>query len=180
MPTLVVKRLVMPGHEKQYEHSIGNLIAHAERMDGYMGINIARPASKKHPLYVFSAKFDTVRNLQKFKESDFRKACLKELQGISLAPIKERTINKLDWWFALPGSHFEIPHYKMILVTILAIYPIVFALNMLFYPMHDVLETAVKTLFVVIVTITVMSYITLPLTLKLLQRWLHPYKSKIT
>jgi antibiotic biosynthesis monooxygenase (ABM) superfamily enzyme len=175
MPTLIVKRLVTLGHEKEYEKRMEHFIDNVENMDGYMGINIVRAEDKRRPLYIFSAKFDTKKNLQKFKESEIRKQYLRELQNISQAPIKERTINKLDWWFALPGNHYDLPPYKMLIVTILAVYPSVFILNLLFNPVQDIAVLAVRTFVVVGITIVIMSYITLPFLLNVFKSWLHPH-----
>jgi antibiotic biosynthesis monooxygenase (ABM) superfamily enzyme len=175
MPTLVVKRHVMPGHEKEYEQSINNLIDQTEQMDGYMGINVARPASKKNPIYVFSARFDSKENLNKFKESEVRKECLKELQHISQEPIKEKTINKLDWWFALPSTQHDVPRYKMVSITVAAAYPIVLAFNFMSDPSQHVAILALRTFIIVIFTIIIMSYITLPFLLYMLKPWLQPH-----
>jgi antibiotic biosynthesis monooxygenase (ABM) superfamily enzyme len=173
MPTLIVKRLIKPGYEKDYERNLSELIAHSEKMDGYMGINVTRPENKSYPLYVFSAKFDTETNLQNFKESDYRKAWLKELYGITQEPIHERTINKHDWWFALPGAHIDIPQYKMVIVTTIAAYPVVLGLNFINGPSQDIAMLGIKTFIVVIITISVISYITMPIMLSLLKKWLY-------
>lgn len=172
MPILVVKRLVLPGHEKDYEQSIDNLITHAEKMKGYMGINIVKPSSKSHPLYVFTAKFDTKEHLNIFKESAERKECLRELQKVSQGPMRERIIDKLDWWFALPGTHYDIPRYKMVIITTLSAYPVVLAINLLIDSKQDVGMLLMRTLIVVAVTISAISYITMPIFLHVFQRWL--------
>ncbi len=173
MPTLIIKRLVKPGHEKDYEQNLEKLIDHSEHMDGYMGINVVRPTNKAYPLYVFTAKFDTEEHLQKFKESNFRQTWLKLIHEITQSPIKERTINKHDWWFALPGTHADIPRYKMVIVTTLAAYPVVFGLNVFQDHQQDLVALALRTLFIVTITISTISYITMPILLNVFKHWLY-------
>ena len=175
MTTIVVKRLVTHGHEKEYENQMEQFIDEVKNMDGYMGINIGKPANKDFPLYVFTVKFDTKKNLQKYKESEIRKQYLKELQSISQAPIREQTINRLDWWFALPGQHYDLPHYKMLLLTILAVYPIVLIQNLFLGSVDNFILVALRTLFTVTVTIIIMSYVTLPILLAFSKKWLAPH-----
>lgn len=173
MPTLIVKRLIKPGHEKDYEQNMEKLIEHSENMDGYMGINIVKPASKRYPLYVFTARFDTEENLQKFKNSEYRQSVLKHMRDISQAPIRERTITKHDWWFALPGAHLSVPRYKMVVVTICAAYPVVFLLNVYTVGSSNLGEQAVRTFIAVTITIATISYITMPLALQIFKKWLN-------
>lgn len=94
MPTLIVKRLIKPGFEQSYENSLSEMVDAAEQMDGYMGSNVARSANKKHPLYIFSIKFDTQKQLQVYKQSSLRQKLLKEWHEQSQKPIDERTIKK--------------------------------------------------------------------------------------
>jgi uncharacterized protein len=173
MPTLIVKRLIKPGHEKDYEQSMEKLIEDSEHMDGYMGINIVRPTSKKYPLYVFTARFDTEENLQKFKESQHRQNALKHIREISQAPIKERTITKHDWLFALPGAHYDMPRYKMVVVTIFAAYPVVLGVNIYSNGMSNFETLAVRTLIAVTITIATISYITMPIFLRIFKKWIN-------
>lgn len=173
MPTLIVKRLIKPGHEKDYEHSLESLIQESEHMDGYMGINVVRPTNKKYPLYVFIARFSTEENLKKFKNSEIRKSILKRIREISQAPIKEQTVSKHDWWFALPGAHYDIPRYKMVMVTILAAYPVVLAVNLYYTHGQNIQEVAYRTLIAVCITIAAISYITMPIALAVFNKWLN-------
>lgn len=172
MPTLIIKRLIKPGFEKDYEHSLERLIERAEHMDGYMGINVVRPADKSYPLYVFTARFDTKENLESFKNSEIRQQTLKHIHEISQAPIKERVISKHDWWFALPGAHYDIPRYKMVVVTIIAAYPVVLGVNIYTSGTANMGILLIRTLIAVTITIATISYITMPIFLSIFRKWL--------
>lgn len=173
MPTLVVKRLIMPGHSREYEHSLAQFIDHVELMDGYMGVNIARPARKDKPLYIFTAKFDTEKHLQQYKDSEIRKHFINHWKDFTQKSIAERTIKGLDWWFASPGDHIEVPKYKMIVVSFFAAYPLVYVINIIFNPYQDLIVLAGKILVVVSITIVVMNYFTIPLFLGMFKKWLY-------
>lgn len=173
MSTLVVKRLIKLGFEKDYERILKRLIEQSEHMDGYMGINVVRVADQNKPLYIFTAKFDTRENLEKFKNSEIRQNALKQIHEISQSTVKERTIHKHDWWFALPGAHFDIPRYKMVVVTIFAAYPVVLLLNIYSLGMSNLGSLALKTLIGVTITISTISYITMPIFLTLFRKWIN-------
>lgn len=172
MPTLIVKRLIEPGFEHAYEEGLSKIVDEAEKMDGYLGANIVRPANKKQPLYIYSVKFDSQKHLDKYKNSSLRQNFLKEWHEHSQKAIEEHTINGLDWWFALPGGNPEVPRYKVVLLTICAAYPIVLILNLIINGTQGIGVTAVKILFVIPVTIFLMSYITMPFLLNLFKNWL--------
>jgi antibiotic biosynthesis monooxygenase (ABM) superfamily enzyme len=173
MPTLLIKRLIKRGHEKEYENILQDLIQHSEHMDGYMGINVVRSSDKENPLYIFTARFDTKENLDKFKSSSFRHEALKRIHDISQAPIRERTISKHDWWFALPGAHYDIPRYKMVVVTIFAAYPVVLGVNIYNNGIDNFGTLALRTLIAVTITIATISYITMPIFLSIFRKWIN-------
>jgi antibiotic biosynthesis monooxygenase (ABM) superfamily enzyme len=173
MPTLIVKRLVKRGSEKDYEHILSHLIEKTEAMDGYMGINIARPANKQYPLYVFSAKFDTEENLEKFKNSEIRQETLKSLHSVTQKPITEHTLKGLAWWFAMPAEYNEVSKLKMLSITILGAYPIVLLLNIFINPKAHILNLIINTFIVILITIITMTYVTLPLLIKIFAKWLY-------
>jgi hypothetical protein len=172
MPTLIVKRLIKPGFEHSYEHSLSGMVDEAEQMEGYLGANVARPGNKKNPLYIFSIKFDTQKHLQAYKDSSLRQKLLKEWHEQSQKPIDERTIKSIDWWFILPEDYTENTRYKMILVSIIAAYPVVLILNIIITGTKNIEETAVKILLLVIMTILIMNFVTMPFFLNLLKNWL--------
>lgn len=172
MPTLVVKRLIKPGYEREYEQSLAKLIDQAEELDGYMGVNIARPQNKKNPLYVFSAKFDTKEHLQKYINSPFRKALIHEWHDKSQGPIAEKTLSGVDWWFVLPGGHSDIPKYKMVFLTIAAAYPIVMFFTVILTGFENIAYTALRTLFTITMTVILMTYFTLPFLINYFKKWL--------
>lgn len=173
MPTLIVKRLVKRGYEKNYEHILSNLVEKTESMDGYMGINIARPVNKNYPLYVFSAKFDTDENLEKFKNSRIRQETLRALHDVTQRPITEHTLKGLAWWFAMPAQYTEVSKIKMLIITILGAYPIVLVLNILINSKISIVTLAINTFFIILITIVTMTYITLPILIKIFTKWLY-------
>jgi antibiotic biosynthesis monooxygenase (ABM) superfamily enzyme len=176
MPTLIVKRLIEPGFERAYEDGLANIIDDAEKMDGYLGANIARPSNKEKPLYIYSVKFDSQKHLQMYKDSTMRQQFLKEWHEHSQKPIEEHTIHGIDWWFVLPGGHSEIPRYKMVFLTISAAYPIVLLLNIFINGAQNLGVTAIKIFFVIVITISLMSYVTMPFLLNFLKDWLEGKK----
>ncbi|MBK6688045.1 MAG: antibiotic biosynthesis monooxygenase [Deltaproteobacteria bacterium] len=79
--TVVVKRQVRRGKEKDYEVWLERLIAGAASLPGYLGTNVLRPSTKAGE-YTSVFRFDTVEHLLAFEESDLRRRALSEVEAL--------------------------------------------------------------------------------------------------
>jgi len=84
----------------------------------------------------------------------------------------------LETWFKLPGSKVPTmkppPRWKMWLVSMVAVYPLVLAFQVLVVPRMAGLPLPVRALAFPVVLLTLMTFVVMPVVTRVLRRWLGP------
>ena len=84
----------------------------------------------------------------------------------------------LETWFKLPGSIVPTmkppPRWKMWLISLVAVYPLVLAFQVLVVPQMAGLPLPVRALVFPLVLLTLMTFVVMPVVTRLLHRWLGP------
>jgi antibiotic biosynthesis monooxygenase (ABM) superfamily enzyme len=85
---------------------------------------------------------------------------------------KVHVLTGLETWFTLPSKPGEPapPRYKMVVVTWLAVFPLITAILLLFGPLLSQLPMLLRTLVLTGVMVTMMTYVVMPLV----SLWLYP------
>jgi len=86
----------------------------------------------------------------------------------------------LETWFKLPGANVPTmkppPRWKMWLVSLMAVYPLVLAFQALVVPRVAGLPLPLRALMFPLVLLTLMTFVVMPVVTRLLRRWLGPRK----
>jgi antibiotic biosynthesis monooxygenase (ABM) superfamily enzyme len=81
-------------------------------------------------------------------------------------------------WFKLPGAKVlrmkPPPRWKMWLVSIVAVYPLVLAFQALVVPTMAGLPLPLRSLMFPLVLLTLMTFVVMPVVTRVLRRWLGP------
>jgi uncharacterized protein len=84
----------------------------------------------------------------------------------------------LETWFKLPGANVPTmklpPRWKMWLVSIVAVYPLVLAVQVLVVPRMAGLPFPLRALLFPLVLLTLMTFVVMPVVTRLLRHWLDP------
>jgi antibiotic biosynthesis monooxygenase (ABM) superfamily enzyme len=84
----------------------------------------------------------------------------------------------LETWFKLPGSNVPTmtppPRWKMWLVSLVAVYPLVLAFQVLVVPRMARLPLPLRALVFPLVLLTLMTFVVMPMVTRALRRWLGP------
>jgi hypothetical protein len=84
----------------------------------------------------------------------------------------------LETWFKLPGSNVPTmkppPRWKMWLVSMVAVYPLVLGFQALVVPRMAGLPLPLKALMFPLVLLTLMTFAVMPVVTRLVRRWLAP------
>jgi hypothetical protein len=84
----------------------------------------------------------------------------------------------LETWFKLPGGNVPTmkppPRWKMWLVSVVAVYPLVLTFQALLVPRMAGLPLPLKALSFPLVLLTLMTFVVMPVVTRLLRRWLGP------
>jgi hypothetical protein len=82
----------------------------------------------------------------------------------------------LETWFTLPEKRTVIPpsRYKMALITWLAIFPLISAINVVFGSFLNQLPLLVRIFILTVVLVILMTYVVMPRMSRLFAKWLYP------
>lgn len=120
--TVVVSRVVYPGHEKDYDEWLQRQVAAAKEARGNTGVTILRPAPGKSGLNHVVLYFKDKESVHEWEDSYIRQKLSWEADAFSRRIRQEAT--GLEAWFSIPQCpELETPpHWKMAIVTFLAVY----------------------------------------------------------
>lgn len=177
--TVDVLQQVKPGCEAEFEQVLSDLVKAAKGFEGHLGVNIFRPANHSNPEYRIVFKFDHLSNLHHWEDSAIRRRLLERTKRFTSGSNQFQTLTGLETWFTLSsqGAIVPPPRYKMLVVTFLAIFPLINLLNLVLQPLLKPLPTLLRGLIVTFVMLSLTTYVVMPRMTKLFARWLYP-KSK--
>jgi uncharacterized protein len=169
--TIDVIKQVKQGCESDFESVLADLIAAAEGFDGHLGATVFHAGSE----YRIVFKFNHLTNLQAWKASPIRRKLLERAKRLTIGEGKFQVITGLETWFTLTTQKAVIPppRYKMLIITCLAAFPTVNAVNWLIQSLPS-MPPLLRTLASTISLLSLMTYVIMPRMTKLFAGWLYP------
>jgi antibiotic biosynthesis monooxygenase (ABM) superfamily enzyme len=172
--TVVVRHRVKPGRETAFEQWQRGINEAALKFTGHLGFHVVRPSDPKRLEYLVIFKFDTLANLERWEQSDERRTWLEKVEPFVVhAPALERHTG-MEVWFTPPPGRGQPARYKMVVVTFLALYPLISLVQATLSPHLSEWPLLLRTLTTTVLLILVMTYAAMPLVTRLLSRWLYP------
>jgi antibiotic biosynthesis monooxygenase (ABM) superfamily enzyme len=174
--TVSVARRVRPGREADFERSLEGIIPTFMTFPGQLGVHVFRPSAPGENEYVVIFKFDHVSNLRRWEESDERNAWYAAIGPLVEGEPRRRVVTGLETWFTLPGQRTITPppRHKMVVITWLAVYPLITAIFFLGQPLLMQLPLALRTLLLTVLMVPAMTYLIMPGMARVFRRWLYP------
>jgi len=127
------------------------------------------------PRYVFIARWDCHENALAWEKSPQRAQRLASLDPLIEGETKIRRVSGLEFWFTPPANATgEPPRWKMVIVTLLVMYPLSVLLSILLQPVMTVTPPLLAPLVMMGVMIPLVTYWIMPLAVRLFARWLFP------
>ncbi|RKH32885.1 hypothetical protein D7Y13_07220 [Corallococcus praedator] len=176
--TVIVHRRVKPGTEVRFEAWLHGVTAEAMRFPGNLGVNVLRPPSAATGDYVLIFRFDSYPHLQAWEESPVRAEWLARALEFTVGEVRIRKETGLEYWFDAPGQSRPPPRHKMVLVTVLGIYPLLILVMPLLRSVFRGLPELLAALMSAVVLVSLMTYAMMPLLTRLLAPWLFPSAPK--
>lgn len=174
--TIIVRRKVRPGREKDYEVWLERLTrGAAEKFEGYLGAEFHRPLSAGGE-YRSVFRFDSLELLEAFERSDFRQAMLAEASDLFAADAAWERMTGLEFWFdPPPGTRVPQPSpHRMALVLIAVVFVLVLLLNLTLGAPMTGWPLALRVLFTVTIQVALMTYVIMPRLTPLIARFIYP------
>jgi len=174
--TVLYSRRVKPGREADFEAWARGIVAAARQFPGHLGASVLdAPGSREyHILFSFADR----RSLRAWLDSDERRRWLARVGELLEADRGLQQLTGLETWFKLPGANVPTmtppPRWKMWLVSLIAVYPLVLAFQALVVPRMARLPLPLRALVFPLVLLTLMTFVVMPMVTRALRRWLGP------
>lgn len=170
--TVTVARQVAAGREREFEDWYGGIIAAASRFPGFLGAGILRPHTADADWHVVY-RFADPTALQRWETSEERAGWLRKAENL----VEETGVSHvtgLETWFALPGRTAPAPpRWKMALITLLAIVPLVLLMNLTMLPLLSGWPLIGRTLVFSGTLTGLMTWVVMPRLTRLFRRFLY-------
>jgi antibiotic biosynthesis monooxygenase (ABM) superfamily enzyme len=174
--TVLYSRRVKPGREADFEAWARGIVAAARQFPGHLGASVLdAPGSREyHILFSFADR----RSLRAWLDSEERRRWLARVGELLEADRGLQQLTGLETWFKLPGANVPTmtppPRWKMWLVSLIAVYPLVLAFQALVVPRMARLPLPLLALVFPLVLLTLMTFVVMPMVTRALRRWLGP------
>src|SRR5215203_6811021 len=174
--TVLYSRRVKPGREADFETWARGIVAASRQFPGHLGASVLDvPGSREyHILFSFADR----KSLRAWLDSEERRRWLARVGELIEADQGLQQLTGLETWFKLPGSNVPTmkppPRWKMWLVSMVAVYPLVLAFQVLVVPRMAGLPLPVRALAFPVVLLTLMTFVVMPVVTRVLRRWLGP------
>jgi antibiotic biosynthesis monooxygenase (ABM) superfamily enzyme len=174
--TAVFSRRVKPGREAEFERWAHGVIDAATRWPGHLGASVLHEPGS--PWYHLVYKFLDRDRFRAWVESDERNRWLGRVEPLTEDEHGElQQTTGLETWFDLPGPDATPrrppPRWKMWLVSLIAVYPLVVLFQWLLGPRVEDLPLPVRAALFPLVLLTLMTYVVMPVVTRVLRHWLH-------
>jgi uncharacterized protein len=174
--TVLYSRRVKPGREGDFEAWAHGIVAASRQFPGHLGASVLDDPDTREYHILFS--FTDRRSLRAWLDSEERRRWLARVEELLEADQGLQQLTGLETWFRLPGGNVPTmkppPRWRMWLVSIVAVYPLVLAFQALLVPRMTGLPLALKALSYPLVLLTLMTFVVMPVVTRLLRRWLGP------
>jgi antibiotic biosynthesis monooxygenase (ABM) superfamily enzyme len=171
--TLVIRHLVKRDRQAEFEEWLRGITRAVLQCEGSLGSNVVRPTDPHRLEYVIFLRFDRFANLERWEGSEVRRQWLERVEPLTLqAPTRERH-SGLEVWFTPPPGRAQPPRAKMIVVTLLAIYPLILLAQLTLAPLLASWPLVLRTLVTAGLLVCLMTYLAMPLMTRLFATWLY-------
>jgi antibiotic biosynthesis monooxygenase (ABM) superfamily enzyme len=170
--TSIVRSRARPGLSSQLRALNQRISTVCATFPGYKGTRIIEPADPDaERVIIFS--FDSYDNYSRWENSTERRACLLELQDLVEGEVAREHISGLDYWIQpekKSGGTWP-PSWRMTAVAFLAILPLSLFIPPAIKPVF-VDSPLLGSVFSIAAVTIAMSYVSLPLMVRVLRKWL--------
>ena len=170
--TVTVARRVHVGREREFEQWYDGIIGAACRFPGFLGSGVLRPHTTGQDWHVVY-RFADPESLQRWESSPERAEWLRRADDM-VEETGVARVSGLETWFSLPGRTAPAPaRWKMALVTLVAIVPLVLLMNLTVLPLLSGWPLVARTLVFSGTLTGLMTWVVMPRMTRLFRRFLY-------
>jgi antibiotic biosynthesis monooxygenase (ABM) superfamily enzyme len=176
--TAVIRQAPRAGMEHELEAWMEGIGRAASRFDGFLGRKVIHPARPGRGDYVVILWFDTLADLESWVISPERTSWVARGLPLIDGDFTFQNVGGLGSLFMPARERREMgaaapPRWKMALVLVVLLYPLVLALRFLYDELLGGATDAVRVAAGVVTSVALVTFVLLPATCRLLRGWLH-------
>ena len=168
--TIVISRVVRPGHEVDFERAVGEWLPKSTQFPGHLGALLIHPQSGGQE-YGAVIRFRTLEHWFNFKNAPEYQAFLDEIRPCLLEEPRVETATGLEAWFRGDGTHVP-PRWKMALVTWLGVCLTTGILGIVLGPYLSSWPWIGKLLTMNAVVVVALTWLVMPVVVRVAKPWL--------
>lgn len=155
-----------------YREWIGKIHQAEIRFPGFQRVYVQSPCSEKSEIWITLLEFDTVEHLDQWLESKERKEILEKARYLVESIESHRFTSSFAGWFS--QLTLSPPVWKQTMLVLLVLFPIVMLEFKLLLPWTSALNLSVGTFIGNAISVTLVSWPTMPIAIYFLKWWLNP------
>jgi len=174
---VAITRKIKPGCQAEFQAALKEFFTTSFGHVGVQGASmLVPPPGSPSPEFGILRTFANARERDDFYASPMFQAWEERIQPLVDGEPVYRDLNGLEAWFRSP--HLPPPRWKMALLTWVAVWPVSMAVPAALNPLLG--QSIPKTIFAGIAAggiVLVLTWVAMPLLVKLTRGWLHPTTS---
>ena len=170
--TAVFARRVKPGREAQYENLAREMVESSTAFPGQLAATVLHEQGS--PDYTVLYSFTDRSALQAWLDSPERRRLLRQADQLAEQHLRLPPLTGLESWFTLPhrATIKPPPRWKMWLVSLFAIYPLVVTFQATIVPTIKTWPLLVRSAVLPLTLLTLMTFVVMPVVTRVVQPWL--------
>ena len=168
--TVIARHWVLDGKEAEFDKWLDGIVEACSHYAGYLGSEVVHAPRGQENERACVFRFDTLEHLQRWFDSDERQQWLRRAEAFYSRPPQILHYQSIEFLFP-SGSKPPPPRYKMALLTLLALLPLVHFIPRL-VARHVSWPPLVLTLVTTAGIVVLMTWAVMPLVTRLTARWL--------
>jgi len=175
--TEIFTRIIKPDRIQDFETWLKDINQAIKQFEGYLGMDVIRPGNRIHPEYVVILRFAGYDQLKQWEESPVRREWVEKSADMTVGEVTIQRRQGADIWFTSPEQGSAVPRpawYKMTVLTIAGIYPVLVIISNLLAPLlsglHPLLSSFINVTFIA----PIVTHAVMPLLTRTFHSWLYP------
>lgn len=181
--TVVVRQVVKPGREAEFETAMKEFIAESLGFPGSGDFHVVRPSGPGSTEYTVIHRFADEAARRRFVDAPTYRPWMARLRALTDVAPRMQEFGGIAGWFTLPGpggrsAHGPPPRWKMALVTFVGVYPLTSVLPGFFVGLLPGRNPLAVNIVVTGTIVVLLTWAVMPLLTRVFARWLfHPTNS---
>jgi antibiotic biosynthesis monooxygenase (ABM) superfamily enzyme len=170
--TAVFARRIKLGREARYEGLVREMVETSESFPGQLAATVLHEPGSSGYTLVYS--FTNGLTLRSWLDSPERRQLLRQADRLAEQHLRLPPLTGLETWFTLPrrATVKPPPRWKMWLVSLLAIYPLVVIFQATIVPTIKTWPLLVRSALLPLTLLTSMTFVVMPVVTRVVQPWL--------